>query len=266
MSIVRSEYPFINRSPCAQNAVDLFESWASRFPEEAGVTAGQAGLFDDPRVIWADQKLKEITGTGFEGKSVVELGPLEGGHSFMLSRLGVRRLDAVEANAIAFLKCLVAKEILGMPNVHFLLGDAVTYLAERSGDEEASYDIGFCCGFLYHLTDPVGLIRLLSLTCRRIYLWTITHHPSLFEKQPAMAERFGPPQPTVSHGFAHTLHPHFYGDSFKVHKFLGGTAPQACWMTSADIVGALRHFGFTSIIETEEDNPYGVALSLVAAK
>ena len=41
---------------------------------------------------------------GVDGRRVLELGPLEGGHSYMLQRAGAARVLAIEANTRAFLK------------------------------------------------------------------------------------------------------------------------------------------------------------------
>ena len=49
---------------------------------------------------------------GLSGKSVLELGPLEGGHTYMLEQLGATDITSVEANARAFLKCLIIEAVV----------------------------------------------------------------------------------------------------------------------------------------------------------
>src|SRR4051794_2616577 len=96
---------FEQRAPSIQNAVDIFRGkWASTFDGliEAE-TDGHAPLFtSDPRPLRA----AEILGTGsrIDGFRVLELGPLEGGHTFQLEKLGAREVLAIEANVEAFLK------------------------------------------------------------------------------------------------------------------------------------------------------------------
>jgi hypothetical protein len=261
---IHTERPFVLTPPTPQNAIDLFAGeWASRFP--AGGPAVQAGtipLFEDTRLTWADAALRELSGHGFSGQTVLELGPLEAGHTYMLAQLGAQEVVAVEANARAYLKCLVARELLGIPRARFLLGDALAYM--RTVDR--TFDIGVACGFLYHMVEPVEAIALLARCCRRIFLWAVFYDESLFVKQPALVPSFGPARETEFGGFRHTLYPQYYGDGLDYRKFWGGTQPSCCWMKSADILAALRHFGFTSIDSHEEDNLFGRAVAAVAVK
>src|SRR5689334_9621694 len=71
---------FVRGTPEPQTAVDAVpDEWASQFPEPLrAVRAGAAELFDDPRIHWAFQRLG-----GVENAAVLDLGPLEGGHSYM---------------------------------------------------------------------------------------------------------------------------------------------------------------------------------------
>jgi hypothetical protein len=85
---------YVGMAPSGQSAVDVFAGeWSSRLPV-AGVTAGEIPLFEDERVEWALGHLGNVA-----GRTVLELGPLEGGHSSMLERAGAlavvaRREDA----------------------------------------------------------------------------------------------------------------------------------------------------------------------------
>jgi hypothetical protein len=93
-------------SPSPQNAVNLLTGWTHAFPPEFGAVAGPGAMYDDPRIHWAVEKFGSL-----EGKRLAELGPLEGSHTYMLERAGAHRIDAIEANKGAFLRCLVAKEV-----------------------------------------------------------------------------------------------------------------------------------------------------------
>jgi hypothetical protein len=264
MAKIVVENPFVTAPPSAQNALDVFAGeWASRFPAKGpALAAGTVPLFDDPRVPWADGVLRELSGQGFSGQTMLELGPLEAGHTYMLAQLGAQEVTAVEANARAYLKCLVAKEVLGIPRAHFLLGDALAYMRTT----ERVFDVGVACAFLNHMVEPVEVIALLARCCRRIFVWNVVYDESLFAKQPEMVPRFGPARAATYGGFKHTLFPHYYGDGVDYRKFLGGAQPSCCWMRSADVIAALRHFGFTSVTSHEEDNPFGKAVAAVAVK
>ena len=94
----------------------------------------------------------------FRGKTVLELGPLEGGNTLLLTKLGVARVTAVEARVENYVKCCVVKNLLGLDNVRFLLGDA----REISAESHGRFDLALVAGVLYHLDDPHRLLQSLS--------------------------------------------------------------------------------------------------------
>ena len=78
------------------------------------------------------------------GRTVLELGPLEAGHSYLLERLGAAEIVGIEANTRAYLRCLVVKEILGLGRARFLCGEFVSYL--RTSDRR--FDLAVASGVL----------------------------------------------------------------------------------------------------------------------
>ena len=92
MAKIVVENPFVAGLPSPQNAIDVFAGeWASRFPAKGpAVQAGTVPLFEDPRLGWAENALRELSGQGFADQTVLELGPLEGGHTYALAQLGAK--------------------------------------------------------------------------------------------------------------------------------------------------------------------------------
>ena len=89
---------FIEEPPCPENAVKLFEGeWSSQLPGSLGPSSGSATLFAHARVRLAIDNLG-----GIDGWDVLELGPLEGGHSYMLQEANARAVTAIEANSHAY--------------------------------------------------------------------------------------------------------------------------------------------------------------------
>src|SRR5580704_19164484 len=113
---------YVSSEPCLQNAVDAVAGWNTMFPPQYEVKAGSLACYNDARIAWAMECFGSL-----EGRHVLELGPLEGGHTSMLDAAGAR-VDAIEANQLAFIRCLIAKEILGLTRVKFWLGDFVKAL------------------------------------------------------------------------------------------------------------------------------------------
>lgn len=264
MKDIAIDKPFVDLPPNPVNAVGLFAGeWASKFPAgfPSFAGAGPHGLFEDERISWAEDALQSL-GLSFRNASVLELGPLEAGHTFMISRKGARDVLAIEANGRAYLKCLVVKEVLDISNARFLLGNALPFLRET----DRQFDVGVACAFLNHLVQPVEVIQLLLRRCRAVFIWNVTFHPSLFEKQPALETRFGPAIQAEWAGYQHVLHPHYYGEGIDYRTFWGGSAPSCCWMESEGIAGALKHFGCSRLVTREEENPFGKALGVVARR
>jgi Protein of unknown function (DUF1698) len=255
--------PYAAKEPSIQQTLDLFRGkWASRMPAALGnVEAGEAALFEDPRVGWAAANLAKL-GVAIEGSSVLEVGPLEGGHTYTLAHQGAKSVTAVEAHPEAFLKCLVLKELLGMERVNFLYGDAVSFL----GAIGHSYDIGFASGFLYHMARPVEFLDLLCRRTRAVFLWTVYWDEAFTLMHPDRAAGTSGVEEAEHAGFRHTLHRHSYGGSLDYGRFWGGPQDYSSWMEKDDILRALAHFGLSRQIVELEENPNGSALRLVAAR
>ncbi len=67
--------------PDHQNAIDALPGWNSAFPAALNLNAGKHHLYADDRIDWALRSFGSI-----EGKKILEVGPLEGMHTYMLHR------------------------------------------------------------------------------------------------------------------------------------------------------------------------------------
>jgi hypothetical protein len=149
-----------------------------------------------------------------------------------------------------------------MPSARFLLGDCLEYL--RHVDQR--FDLGFACGILYHLTDPVELLWLLSRRCDALFLWTVFYDPEFVAQNPVPGAKFSDVLQMETAGFKHTVHRFNYGPSLDWKGFCGGGDVYSYWMEKEQILGALRRFGFTDFRTEQQPNVHGSALMLVARK
>jgi hypothetical protein len=220
---------FEERAPDPQNAIDIFaERWASDLSDLApGVRSGPVRLFTtDQRPHDAMSAL--AAGAEPEKLRVLELGPLEGAHTYQLEKLGVREVIAIEANVEAFLKCLIVKNLAGLRS-RFLLGDFVEYLK----DDSSRYDLIFCSGVLYHMQDPVQLIELMAAHTDRIFVWT---HYIVEHSTQSMHE-------VTRGGQRYIYHQRIYEDR-DYGRFWGGNKPTASLLARDDILRAFAANGF----------------------
>jgi hypothetical protein len=256
----RSAGTFATAAPSPQTAIDAVpDAWASRFPPPLeDLRAGEATLFQDDRITWGFQ-----AHGGVQGRTVLELGPLEGAHSYMAQTAGASAVTAVEANSKAFLKCLVVKELLQLDRCSFLCGDALEFLG--SGEEQ--FDLCIACGILYHMVEPVRLIDLISRRAGRLIMWTHFYDERALANR-RLAKRLGPAQAAEHEGFRHHVHRHRYGFDTRFAGFCGGTQPFSNWLPREDLLRALAHFGWRDVEVAFEDtsHPNGPALALVATK
>lgn len=247
--------------PGPQNALDIFAGeWASKLPPPFdGLTAGQALLFDDQRLAWAIGQIG-----GVAGSRVLELGPLEGGHTYMLDRAGASEVLAIEANTRAYLRCLVAKELVGMHAGRFVFGDFMAYLRERP----ERFDVVLASGVLYHLDGPVELIARIAGITDAAYFWTHYYDEALFKSRPKNAKRVVTPAPAEYGGYRHVVCRSEYKTAVTVPGFCGGTRSHSNWLTRDGILGALRHFGLgdIQIAYEQTDHPHGPAFSILARR
>jgi len=238
-----------------RNAVELVPGWNHRLPPEAGVEIGSGSLYDDFRVTWAIEQFG-----GVSGRSVLEIGPMEASHTYMLERAGAC-VHAVEANKLAFLKCLVAKEILGL-KARFSLAEINEWLRASS----ATYDLIFACGVLYHMRDPVTLLELLAQRTCAIFLWT--HFAT--EEEIRLAEAARAPHLRREKRLGQTIRlvRRPYHGSAERPGFCGGVFDEPSWMPKQDLLDVLMALGFDDVrIAFEQlDHPYGPALSVFARK
>lgn len=231
---------YVRSTPVPANGIDIFRGqWTSILPPPyEALTGGRAPLYDDPRVHLA---ITEIGGV--RGKRVLELGPLEGGHTYLLDRAGAGHILAIEGNTRAFLKCLVVKELLGIPSARFVCGDFMEYL--RGSPEPV--DFAMASGVLYHMMSPVELLARLSVVADAVYLWTHYYDEAQLAGRITTARHVSPPEEADYQGFRHRLYRFEYGAGLANQGFCGGNAPEARWLTRSDILGALAYFGYTRV-------------------
>jgi len=252
---------YVDTFPTHQNVLDIFkDEWLSLLPPASKLVAGKIPLFQDSRIAWAIQQLG-----GVKDCKVLELGPLEGGHTYMLENMEAASILSIEANTRAYLKCLITKEILGIKQARFMLGDFVTYLRET----DETFDVCIASGVLYHMQNPAELIDMIAQRSSKVMMWTHYYDQALIENNPYLNKnKFSGTMNKEHRGRQYKLYRQNYQETLDSATFAGGHETFSLWMTRADILACLEDFGFRNVvIEFEEpDHPSGPCFCLVGLK
>ncbi|WJH39070.1 class I SAM-dependent methyltransferase [Aliirhizobium terrae] len=247
-------------APTPQNAIDTLTGWNSAFPPSAQVLAGTHPLYADGRIVWALERSGSIV-----DKRILEIGPLEGMHTYMLNQQNPLLIDAIEANKQCFLRCLVSKEILHIDRARFHLGDALKWLETT----ESRYDLGVASGVLYHMADPGLFLKNLSARCDKIYLWTHYFSDTAMPHTDVRRQAFsGSTTDRVIDGIPVTYHERRYFNANETKAFCGGMKDRHYWMNKEDILRLLSALGFTDIEVAHDtpDHPGGPCFSVFASR
>ncbi|WP_041596727.1 class I SAM-dependent methyltransferase [Halothece sp. PCC 7418] len=253
---------YVRSEPSHQNIIEIFNGeWSSQLPDDLGLVTqpGTARLFEDSRVVWAEQ----VFGN-FSNWKILELGPLEGGHSYMFQNRNASKVISIEANIRAFLKCLSIKEILNLDQVEFRLGDFMLFLEK----DDSKYDMVFASGILYHMENPVKLLKLISRVSDRLFIWTHYYDQEIILNREELRDKFSPLSLLKYEGVSYEYSTQSYQNALGWSGFCGGLEPTSKWLTRDSIIKALSNFGFVDIeINFEHlDHPNGPAFAICAKK
>jgi hypothetical protein len=233
----------------AQNALAIFPRWVTAFHHD-GRTYGAP----EPLISDQDQRIAMLDGLEpVRGRSVLEIGPLEGGHSKQMLDLGAEQVVAIESNPEAYLKCLAVKSALGLDHAHFVYGDCNQVIA-RQVAAGRSFDICSAVGVIYHFSNPLESIRILCSAAPVTYIWT--HVAS--DRQPRGAWT------TLTDGSGKTYQGRV--NHYPRGAHLGGIDATATWLTESSLVAAFESHGREVQILDRQDHPHGDAVTAIAKR
>lgn len=251
---------YVGGGPSAQNAIDVVPGWNHAMPPHVGAVAGTAPLYDDFRIRWCLDQFGSIA-----GHKILELGPLEGMHTYLLDQQQPELIHAIEANKLAFVRCLITKELLEIKRAKFLLGNFLPWLEQT----DVRYDLIIASGVLYHMSNPIHLLELMAGRSGAVYLWT---HYFSDEAMPKGDLRrlalSGEVEKVLCRGQSVSLHRRGYHNAWKDKTFCGGMHDRHYWMEKSDIVRVLGLLGFDDIrtAHDQPDHPNGPAFSVFARR
>jgi len=251
---------YVDAPPSAQNAVDAVPGWNHAMPPHLAAAAGDTPLYADARIPWCLEQFGTIAGC-----KILELGPLEGMHTYLLDQQQPEFIHAIEANRLAFLRCLITKELLEIKHAKFMLGNFLPWLEQT----ETTYDLIIASGVLYHMSNPLHLLELIAKRASAVYLWTHYFSDEAMPKGDLRRKHMsGEVERRTFRGITVPLYRRGYLNSWKDHMFCGGMHDRHYWIEKDDIVRVLGLLGFDDIRTAHDDpsHPNGPALSVFARR
>ncbi|HSP55779.1 MAG TPA: class I SAM-dependent methyltransferase [Dehalococcoidia bacterium] len=126
-----------------QEQFDTRAPWETRFWFDGVPYGGEYDPQDDARIAM----FKSMAGP-LSGLRVLELGPLEGGHTLQLARLG--QGGCHRRPRPNYEQCLFIKELFGLDGAQFIHGNLRDFDLPSLGPFDAIFNVGV----LYHLDEP----------------------------------------------------------------------------------------------------------------
>lgn len=251
---------YVTSIPSYQNAIDALPGWNHAFPEHFGLQAGPVHLHNDPRILWAIEQYGSL-----EGRRILEIGPLEAAHTYMLDKHGPAVIDAVEANKLCYLRCLVTKEIMQIKSARFHLGDCQLWLEQR----DESYDLIVASGVLYHMQNPVRFLEDVARRSDAVFIWTHYVDDQMMPVgDPRRSAFVGAPEIVQVGSQSVRMLPRSYHQAWRDKAFCGGMHDLHRWIYREDLLALLGVLGFDEIQiwGDQPDHPNGPAFSLLARR
>lgn len=255
-----NQIEYSQSSPTTENQFDIYQGfWTSQVP--GSTKTGMMGLFEDSRISWM---LKELG--GIEGFRVLEIGPLEGGHTYMLEKAGASVL-AIEANRDCFLRCLIVKNFLDLHS-EFVYGDA------NQLNIEEKFDLVLASGVLYHMVDPISFMSKLSQVSDIIFVWTHYYEPNLdlwnLDARKLIGDRIVPEKMTRHQvgSISARVVPQYYKSIKEWGGFCGGSLESSFWILKEDLLNLFTSLGYTNIKIAFDDPGHvnGPSIAILASK
>ncbi|HVE55363.1 MAG TPA: class I SAM-dependent methyltransferase [Pyrinomonadaceae bacterium] len=218
---------------------EKLKPWVTKFHIEGKDYGGNFDALNDVRIGQFFDVFPKV-------KSVIELGSLEGGHSFALAKSPVvEKVLAVEGREKNIEKAKLVQDIFGDQKVEFVQGDIEKLDFQQFG----TFDAVFCSGLLYHLPKPWELIPKLARVSPNIFIWT-----QISEEAKAKKMREG-----------------WRGKIYREGGFfdpLSGLSKKSFWLSLGSLIGLLTANGYREIkiIEHNLAHPNGAAVTLAATK
>ena len=224
---------------CLQDEFARHGPWVTAFHIDGHTYGGTFDAARDPRL---DQFFERFP----KARTILELGSLEGGHTFCLgAHPGVRRVLGIEGRASNIERARVVQRLVASDTVEFAQANLESVDLAPFGE----FDAVFCVGLLYHLPEPWKLLDQIARVTNQLFVWT--HYAS----KPTTRRR--------AFRYSGILY-----QEHGLYDALSGMSARSFWPTFDSLTKMLMDSGFAdvAIIEKDTGHPHGPCVTLAAVR
>jgi SAM-dependent methyltransferase len=179
---------------------------------------------------------------GLLGKSIADLGCLEGGYTVGFARLG---MDAtgIEIRDSNLENCRYVQSKLNLANLHFIKDDV------NNIDRYGTFDVIFVPGVFYHLDRPRAFLEKASNVCRKV-IFLETHFT--YKHWTAGAELYRLSELCENEGLMgrwFTEHDFSPGPKLDALKWASWENKRSFWIQREYLLDLLAKVGFSIVLE-----------------
>lgn len=210
--------------------------WFTRFSIDGVDYGGETSFADEYRI-------RDFERTFPDTDHILELGSLEGGHTFELIKRPGRSVVAVEGRADNVERARYARRCLRATEVRFVHANLETTPLRRFG----RFDVVYCSGLLYHLPDPAALLDQFAAVAPATFV--ATHYARDDEVD------------AVLHGM-----PGRWYSELGLGDPLSGMSARSFWPARDALLDRIRSAGFVrvEVLHDAPEHPNGAHISLAA--
>ena len=210
-------------------------------------------MTDHPWFRSARRALSAAFGDQLLGRSIVDLGCLEGGYTTEFARLGMNALG-IEIRQLNFENCVYVRNRVNLKNLNFVRDDVWNL------GKYGPFDAIFCCGILYHLDRPREFLRLAAESCRKIIILQ-THFATAepitkFSLSPITAHEGLPGRWFGDYPVSTTR------DALEKLKWCSWGNPFSYWIQKEYLIEEIKNNGFDMVFEQYDCLPTPIAESI----
>lgn len=225
---------------------EVFKNWVVNFPLEK-ISVLEKTKPGVPCVQVVRELRQKIN---LKGLTILELGCLEGLHSYILQAQGVKKVVSIEGRKENFLKSLIIKNAFKLDKCEFLFGDVYAVLSSFA----YHFDLCLASGILYHVSNPVSLLYRIGQLCNGLFVWT--HYAS--DGYP-----IGPTEEIRWNN--HVYRGKYFEEN--TDNVVCSLEKKVFWLFEEDLLVAVKDAGFRSIeIIQKEKHEHGPAITFWATK